>query len=372
MQSTRGIAFMSRSFLVITVLCHSFFLSACQKKEQATDIRPATKQVELISQDIIQVKQGASSIQTPFTGTIRAINQSSIQSQVTATATQVYVEVGQTVQKGQILLRLNNQDNAARLAQNQANLSSAQAQADQAHNMLQRKKRLYDQGFISKVEYEQSQVDYKGQLENVKAQQANVNIAKKADQDGIIKSPITGVIIKRQVDAGQTVATGQTLFEILDPDHLEIQAKLPVDQQSALKVGRRIEYNIQGNTQKLSATLSRISPVADQVSRQIEFFATPNEKINSLSIGSFIDGKIIGDNQIQGQIVPLDTILDIKNKAYVWVIRDHKVQQVFIQVLDQRLSDNIAVVSGLNKGDLVSKVKLKPEDINKPVVISEK
>jgi multidrug resistance efflux pump len=44
------------------------------------------------------------------------------------------------------------------------------------------------------------------------------------------------VITKRQVEPGQTVSVGQTLFEIVNPDQLEIQAKLPIEQQSALKV----------------------------------------------------------------------------------------------------------------------------------------
>ncbi|WP_434062888.1 hypothetical protein, partial [Escherichia coli] len=85
-------------------------------------------------------------------------------------------------------------DNAARLAQAQANLASTQAQANLAKSMVQRKKRLLDQGFISKVEYEQSLVDYQAQLENVRAQQANVDIAEKAYRDGTILSPISGVI----------------------------------------------------------------------------------------------------------------------------------------------------------------------------------
>ncbi|MCV9925985.1 efflux RND transporter periplasmic adaptor subunit, partial [Acinetobacter baumannii] len=136
------------------------------------------------------------------------------------------------VQKGQVLVRLNNQDNAARLAQAQANLASTQAQANLAKSMVQRKNRLLDQGFISKVEYEQSLVDYQAQLENVRAQQANVDIAEKADRDGTILSPISGVITQRQVEPGQTVSAGQTLFEIIDPSRLEIQAKIPSDLQA--------------------------------------------------------------------------------------------------------------------------------------------
>jgi Multidrug resistance efflux pump len=66
-------------------------------------------------------------------------------------------------------VRLNNQDNAARLAQSQANLASTQAQANQAKLMMERKQRLLNQGFISKVEFEQSRVDYQAQMENVRA-----------------------------------------------------------------------------------------------------------------------------------------------------------------------------------------------------------
>ncbi|AMW79560.1 efflux transporter periplasmic adaptor subunit [Acinetobacter sp. TGL-Y2] len=355
----------------LAVLCLSLSLNACQKqKKQVTEAPKSDQNIELIQQDIIQVKQGEAVSRAAFSGTIRAVNQSTIQAQVTATASAVNVQVGQNVSQGQILVQLNNQDNASRLAQARANLASAQAQAQQANNMVQRKKRLYNQGFISKVEYEQSQVDYTGQLETVKAQQANVDIAVKADRDGLIRSPLSGVITKRQVEPGQTVAAGQTLFDIVDPSRLEIQASLPAEQQSALKLGNKVEYTIQGNPAKLSASLTRVSPIADPTSRQIEFFARPNETINSLSIGAFVEGFILGSNTVQGQQIPLDTIQDSQNKAYVWVVREKKIQQVFIRVLDQQMNSNIAIVSGLNPTDWVSRIQFVPEDINKTVVIS--
>lgn len=264
-----------------SVLSLSLMLVACSKPESDPPAQTSSQSIELIAQDLIAVRTGELQTKIPFTGTIRAVNQSSIQAQVTATATQVNADVGEAVTKNQVLVRLNNQDNVARLAQARANLASAQAQAELAHNLMLRKKRLLDQGFISRVEYEQSQVDYKGQLETANAQKANLDIALKADQDGIIRSPLTGVITKRQVEPGQTVSAGQTLFEIVDPKQLEIQAKLPLEQQAALKTGKTIQFNIQGETQSRSARLSRISPVADQASRQIEFFATPSDVIQS-------------------------------------------------------------------------------------------
>jgi RND family efflux transporter MFP subunit len=361
----------NKKYLTYSTLCLSLLLCACQKNETEQPVQ-TTNKIELIQQDLVLVKDGFSVAKTAFTGTLRAVNQSSIQAQVTATATAVNAQVGQAVSKGQVLVRLNNQDNAARLAQAQANLSATQAQASLAKNMMQRKKRLLDQGFISKVEYEQAAVDYQAQLENVRAQQANVNIAQKADRDGTILSPISGVITKREVESGQTVAAGQTLFEIVDPDHLEIQGKLPSDMQAALKVGQKIEYTIQGNPAQLTAVLTRISPVADPASRQIEFFAKPNETINSLSIGSFVEGSILSSTQINGQLIPLDVIQNLKDKPYVWVIRQKKIEKVNLVILEQRYRDNLAVVQGLQPGDQISRIKFNDQDLHQEVIITQK
>lgn len=359
-----------KQYLTGSVLCLILFLTACKKNEIEKPVE-TTKKIELIETDLVSVKNGTSVAKSAFTGTLRAVNQSSIQAQVTATATQVYVQVGQSVAKGQVLVRLNNQDNAARLAQAQANLSAAQAQANLAKNMMQRKQRLLDQGFISKVEYEQAAVDYQAQLENVHAQQASVNIAQKAEREGTSYSPISGVITQRQVDAGQTVAAGQTLFEIVDPSQLEIQAKLPSDMQAALKVGQHIEYTIQGNPAQLTAVLTRISPIADPASRQIEFFARPNETINSLSIGSFVEGNILASTQVSGQLIPLDVIQNIKDKPYVWVIRQNKIEKVNLVILEQRYRDNLAVVQGLQNADQISRIKFNDQDIHQAVIINK-
>ena len=357
-------------YFTCSVLCLSM-LSACKKNEVEPSVE-TIKKIELIPQDLVLVQDGSAVAKTPFTGTLRAVNQSSIQAQITATATEVNAQVGQTVSQGQILVRLNNPDNAARLAQAKANLSSTQAQATLAKNMMQRKKRLLDQGFISKVEYEQATVDYQAQQENVKAQQENVNIAQKANLDGTILSPISGVITQRQIEKGQTVTVGQTLFEIVDPKHLEIQAKLPSDMQAALKVGQNIEYTIQGNPASLSAVLTRISPIADPASRQLEFFAKPNQTIHSISIGAFVDGNILASQPVSGQLIPLDLIQDIKNQAYVWVIRNQKIAKVHLVILEQRYHDNSAVVQGLNKGDQISRIKFDEQDLDHDVIITQK
>lgn len=142
--------------------------------------------------------------------------------------------------------------------------------------------------------------------------------------------------------------------------------------QAALKVGQNIEYTIQGNPASLSAVLTRISPIADPTSRQLEFFAKPNQTIHSISIGAFVDGNILASQPVSGQLIPLDVIQDIKNQAYVWVIRNQKIAKVHLVILEQRYHDNSAVVQGLNKGDRISRIKFDEQDLDHDVIITQK
>ena len=77
----------------------------------------------------------------------------------------------------------------------------------------------------------------------------------------------------------------------------------------------------------------------------------------------------MSSRQISGQIIPLDTLQDIQNKPYVWVIRQNKLIKVNVQVLEQRYNDNIAVVKGLESTDRVSRIRFSEADLQKTVTL---
>lgn len=350
-------------------LAFSFFSVGCGQEEKSTVTKPieSPKTVELIQADLVELKTGSLTQSKPFTGTIQAVSQSSVQAQVSATALQVNFDVGQYVQKGQTLVRLNNQDNAARLSQAQANLASAKAQAELNRSIMQRKSNLLQQGFISKLEYEQSQLEYRAQQENVKAMQANVDIAHKAAQDTVIASPISGYITKRQVDAGQTVAIGQTLFEIVDSKHVELKAHIAASEQPSVNIGKKVSFSLQGSTIQNTGSITRISPVADQVSRNLEFYIKPDHQDAQFAIGSFVEGSILESNPQLGQLVPLKSVQNLKDAPHVWVVREQKLMKISVQVLQSDPRQELALVDGLMVNDRISLVKFSDQDINKMV-----
>lgn len=83
-----------------------------------------------------------------------------------------------------------------------------------------------------------------------------------------------------------------------------------------------------------------------------------------------MEGDILGSQPITGQIIPLDTIQDIQNAPYVWVIRHNKIERSPIKVLEQRYSNNSAVVQGLQAGDPISRIKFNEKDLHQMVTIN--
>lgn len=353
------------------LICTSLILASCSKESEPTTVASdKPTHIELIAADLSPVQFGALQRKSPFTGTLRAIQQSNVQSQVSAQVLNVFVEVGQQVHQGQVLTELNSQDQSARLAQSHANLASSKAQAELARSLMERKKRLYDQGFIAKVEYEQSRVDYQAQLENVKAQQANVDISNKAIQDSKIISPIQGSIVGRNIEPGQTVSPGQTLFQIVDTQKIELQGSISANEQSELSIGKQIQFNIQGNDEVYQATITRIAPIANSANRQIDFYARPLNAISSISIGAYVKGEIISPAHAKGYLVPLNSIQNLDEKPYVWVIRNQILVKQAIDIIAQDYASNTAVVNGLQTNDQVSRVAFSDEDQKKTVKVS--
>lgn len=350
-------------------------LLGCQKTEApstpSTSESSAPRQLELIGTDLIKPQYRSLSSQIRFTGTLQARQRTSVQAQTSGTITQVYADNGNQVQKGQTLLRLNNQDDQARLLQARANYTATKAQADLSQNLAERNQRLFKQGFISEIEYERSKADARAQRENLAAQQALVSIAQKAVSDAVVSAPISGVVSNRQVQVGQTVAPGQTLFEIVDSTSLELQGSAP-DTQNSIQVGQTVQFQLAGQSQPVfTARISRINPVTDATSRAVQFYATVTSPASSLAIGNYVEGSIQLNNSQSGLVLPAQAIQhDSTHQVYVWVVRQNRLHKVNVEVVMQDQASNSVLVKGIQPDDIVSLVKFSEQANGSPVKVS--
>lgn len=153
------------------------------------------------------------------TGEIQPLNTINVGSQVSGTIEAIYVDYNSKVKKGDILLEIEPSVLQASVDEAYASLVSAESQRNYAKSEYERNKSLYDDGFISRAELEQSQTTYEQAEQSVNRMQSQYDRAVTNLGYATITSPVDGTVISRQVDVGQTVAASfQTpdLFEIAE------------------------------------------------------------------------------------------------------------------------------------------------------------
>lgn len=181
-------------------------------------------------------------------GTLTPVVLVNVGTQISGTVARLYADFNDEVETGQILAELDPALLQAQLQQSGANLLSAQTQHNITKSKLERHQRLYEQGFISaegldvvRQELDAARAQLAVSRAQVERDRANLNYS-------IIKSPISGVVIARDVDIGQTVAANfQTpvLFQIAK-DLREMQINISVSEADIglLHIGQPINFTV--------------------------------------------------------------------------------------------------------------------------------
>jgi len=200
-------------------------------------------------------------------GTLTPVVLVNVGTQVSGTVAKLHADFNDQVETGQILAELDPALLQAQLEQSKANLQSAQTQYNILDNKLKRHRQLFAQGFISvealeivKQEHDAARAQLTVNRAQVERDRANLNYS-------IIKSPISGVVIARDVDIGQTVAANfQTpvLFQIAK-DLREMQINISVAEADIglLRIDQPINFTVDAypnNTYSGTVKQVRLNP----------------------------------------------------------------------------------------------------------------
>lgn len=374
---------LSTSPTLLGMMVLASVLTGCERKTESTSATPqssaqsgqpnqtatAVNPLELAVTDIAIAQQQTVQPTTGFTGVLQSLQATSLQAQSAATVMSVSVRDGDSVQRGEVLVRLNTQDSQSRLAQAQANLGAARSQQILANSVRSRYAQLYAKEYVSRLEYEKSVADAQAQAENVRAQQAVVAIAQKAVSDAVIRAPLSGTISQRQVEPGMTVSPGQTLLQIVDPTLLELKATLPAQGQTYLQAGQPVNFTIQGIPgERFSGTVSRINPVADAGSRALTFYAQVGNLSGQLRAGLFAEGQLNYGTAQSGTAIPRVAIhTDSAGNGSVWVVRQGRLVKQGVQTVTTDAVSGMALVTGINAGEKIVLINLNDAAAGQPV-----
>ena len=200
--------------------------------------------------------------------TTLSINDSRISAETSGRILEIPVLVGDHVDKGQLLAKLDCRNNQARLQQAQAVLKAVAARNTLASRQIERTLSLRQAQNVSEELLDQRESNMDAARADHQAQQARLEEAELEVQRCRILAPFTGIIMQRVKAEGEWITSGQPVIHLLDSERLEVSAQVPVDQVSPLN--RASSFVLSTNQGNFSIKLRRVLPVVGKRGRNHE------------------------------------------------------------------------------------------------------
>ncbi len=181
-------------------------------------------------------------------GTLNPVNQVTVGSQTSGTIQTIAVDFNSPVKAGQLLAQIDTSTLDADLAQATAMLRSAQTTLSLANNRLARNQDLFNKGFIAKAEVDEASSAVASAQATIDQQTASVNRASITKRNANIVSPVTGIVVSREVSVGQTVAASLStpvLFKIAqDLKEMQIEANVAEADVGLIALGQSVSFTV--------------------------------------------------------------------------------------------------------------------------------
>lgn len=364
----------TRSFVLPALLAAAVFAGPVCAQEAA---QAATPRIPTVT--VAPVARAEVIGQIPVSGTLVPRNEVLVYPQVSGFDIQsIYVEVGDTVKQGDLLIELNSSTLAAQLAQADASLNSAEAAVRQAQSQiesaqaaltqaeaaLERSQSLRASGNLSQASLDQSVAAAltaragfasatdglavaSAQVEQAKAQREiaalNLDHAK-------ITAQVAGLVSDRQAQIGAIAASGgDPMLKLIANGEIEVEAEVIETALVQISVGDPVDLTIAGLGQ-VSGTVRLIEPTVDPVNR-LGLIRITTPASTALRAGMFASGNVITDRRL-ALTVPSTAVQTDAGGTFVMVVRDGVIsrQAVTVGLLWQ---DSREVLSGVAEGDTV-------------------
>jgi len=200
--------------------------------------------------------------------TTLSINDSRISAETSGRILEIPVLVGDHVEKGKLLAKLDCRNNQARLQQAQATLKSVTSRNTLASRQIERTLSLRQARNVSEELVDQRESNLDTAKADYQAQQARLEEAELEVERCTIQAPFAGIVMQRLKAEGEWITPGQPVIHLLDSERLEVSAQVPVDQVSSMS--STSSFILSTNQGNFALKLRRVLPVIGKRGRNRE------------------------------------------------------------------------------------------------------
>lgn len=286
--------------------------------EQAADAK-ADKLDELPPVEVVTLGRGRIEAVLRFSTNLEAESEVQVFSQAARQVTELLVEEGRKVRKGDVLLRLQDEEQRSALAK-------AESQLRKAEREYERQKSLFSQELISEQAFNNATYEVEQLQLAVEDAQRNLGYTQ-------VKAPIRGTITQRAVNLGDQITVNQHLFDIVDFDSIVARVYVPERELERLDLGQpaRLFADSVAGPERVGKVM-RIAPVVDPKSGTVKVtVAIPTDQ--GLLPGMYVEVELVTNVHQDALLIPKRAVIYDNNQALVYRLQDDQtVTQTFFDV----------------------------------------
>jgi len=303
----------------------------------------------------------------------------------------ISVDFGSVVRKGQVIAQLEPQEYKLRVQQAEAGLAQARARLglspdgaddrvsaeetgtvrqakavlDDARLRRDRAAKLVEQGVVSRAELDTAESEYKvalsryqDGLEEIRNRQGllaqrrtELAMAKQQLADTAVYSPLDGVVQEKKASAGEYLAAGAPLVDVVRIDPLRLRVDVPERESHNIKMGQSVRVTVEGDPDSYLGYIKRLSPTISEQNRVLSVEADVRNS-GRLRPGAFVKAEIVTNQTASAVTVPPNAIVTFAGIDKVILVENGKALEKAV-TLGRRGSDWIEIKAGVNVGQSV-------------------
>lgn len=317
----------------------------------AATVAPPT--LEFLPQEVVTAAPVEILQTLALSGSLRAVDVSTIKARVPADVRQVLVREGESVRAGQIVVVTDGTEYEARVAQARGNLDAARAQLEIATKTRDNNRVLVEKGFISRNAFDNAASQYAAAEANVAAARGAMNIVQKSLNDTVIRTPISGLVAARYVQPGEKVSPDNKLLDIVNLQKMELEAAVPTSDIAQIVIGQPVSLHIEGLPETFEGKVVRINPSTQAGSRSVLVYVQVANPKNVLRVGMFAEAQLVLRAKQGVLALPQSAVRKDSQGAFVYTITNDQLSKIAVTVgIDGRSGDEYLteIVSGLDFG----------------------
>lgn len=358
--------------VVLTLGCGGYALySNMTRNPKSTKVIPIVR--------VYTVGQNAVVANTKiYPGEVRGRYESQLAFQVAGKIAARYVNVGDTVRAGQVLLALDPKDVNQSVEATAAQLASARASYKLAADNAARYSSLYAQGAVSEAIRDQYATQLEAASAALRQAQSQANVSSNQLGYTQLVSDTDGVVTALSGEVGQVVGAGAPIATVVRSGQREVQINVP--EGAALKIGQKASISfwaLPGVT--ASGYVREIASMADPVTRTYKVCVAVPDLPSTAKLGMTAKVELATSADLPTTtandanatfLIPAQALYQVNNKPQVWLVRDKKAQLADVKV-NGYSGNQVLIEQGLSRGDKIITAGLAKLTPNQEVRLEE-